>query len=106
MPHPFATRSGRAFRNRILLRDMWLCQMCGALLRQGRSADNAAVVDHIRPIDLRPDLTWDEGNVRAICRDCHAVCDGIEKRLRPDAEAIAKAKDAHRRGTVDPYASW
>jgi 5-methylcytosine-specific restriction endonuclease McrA len=105
-PHPFSTRRGREFRNAILIRDMWTCTMCGSLLTQGRTDPRSAVVDHIRPIDLRPDLTWDEGNCRAICRDCHAVCDGIEKRHRPDAEAIAKAKQAWRRGTVDPYASW
>jgi hypothetical protein len=82
------------------------CQMCGAWLRSGKKDSAAAVVDHIRPHTLRPDLTWDEANLQVICRSCHAVCDGIEKRHRPDAEAIAKAKQAWRRGTVDPYASW
>ncbi len=106
MTHPFATRRGRSFRLSILVRDAWTCQMCATVLTDGRADPRSAVVDHVRPIDLRPDLTWDEANLRAVCRDCHAICDGIEKRLRPDADAIAKAKDRRRRGTVDPYASW
>lgn len=101
--HPFSTSRGRAFRETILVRDLFTCQMCGTLLRCGRAHKRAAVVDHIKPIELRPDLTWDEGNCWSICRGCDAVCESIEKRKTPDADAIAAAKRAHRPVGLDGY---
>ena len=102
-PHPFSTKRGKAFRRAILLRDIFTCQMCGTLLREGRKDSRAAVVDHVKPIDLCPDLTWDESNCRSVCRRCHAVCDSIEKRLSPDSEAISAAKRRYRPVGRDGY---
>ena len=101
--HPFATARGQRFRLSILARDLWQCQMCGVMLRDGKRDKRSAAVDHTKPIDLRPDLTWDKDNCRSVCRACHAVCDSIEKRLRPDAEAIAAAKAAYRPVGLDGY---
>ncbi|MEX5600713.1 HNH endonuclease [Pseudophaeobacter sp. C1-32P7] len=59
---------------------------------RGRAGDRAAVVDHLRPWRLRPDLAFDLSNLQLICRSCHATCDSIEKNNWPDAELIAEAK--------------
>ena len=103
MAHPFSTKHGKTFRKAILLRDLFTCQMCGTLLRDGKRDSRAAVVDHIKPIELRPDLTWEESNCRSVCRTCHAVCDSIEKRLSPDSEAIAAAKRRYKAVGLDGY---
>jgi len=99
MSHPFASgaKKVRRFREGVLTRDGWQCRICATLLTDGASHERSAVVDHIRPHRLRPDLTWDEGNCWALCRGCHADMQGIEKRLSPDADAIAAAK-LRRRG--------
>jgi len=104
--HPFTTRRGRALRQRVLERDLFTCQMCGVILGTGRQSFRAAVVDHIRPISLSPGLAWDESNLQAVCRDCHAICIGIEKRLAPDAEAIEQAKREACKGPVNVYDTW
>jgi 5-methylcytosine-specific restriction endonuclease McrA len=91
--HPFATRKGAAFRLAILNRDHWLCQMCGCLLTEGRTHPRAAVVDHLIPVALRPDLAYDPANCRAVCKADHdGACQSIERRHWPDAEVIARAK--------------
>ena len=92
MAHFFATRQGRKFRDAILLRDLYTCQMCGVVVKDGRAHSRSAVVDHIRPVALRPDLERDEANCRCVCRACHATCDSIEKQHSPDADLIAEAK--------------
>lgn len=101
--HPFSTTQGKAFRRAILLRDLFTCQMCGVLLREGKRDARAAVVDHIAPIALKPDLTWDADNCRAVCRTCHAICDSIEKRAQGDLERITREKMAYRPVGLDGY---
>ncbi|MEP2717311.1 HNH endonuclease signature motif containing protein [Pseudophaeobacter sp.] len=77
------TTEWRKLRPVILQRDLWTCQMCGALLRPGRRHKAAAVIDHKRPYDLRPDLVYDPANLWAICRDCHdRECRRIEDKAR------------------------
>lgn len=53
-------------------------------------------VDHIRPYQLRPDLTLHEGNLQLVCIRCHGVCQSIEKRNWPDADLIAHKKSLRR----------
>jgi 5-methylcytosine-specific restriction enzyme A len=53
----------RAIRGRVLARDKFTCQICGA--------HNANNVDHIRPKHL--DGTDEESNLRTLCKDCHQV---------------------------------
>lgn len=101
--HPFTTARGKAFRENILIRDLYTCQMCGVLLRRGKTDRRAANVDHIEPIELKPDLTWDEGNCRAVCRSCHAICDSIEKRAQGDLERIIRDKLSYRPVGADGY---
>ena len=89
----YKTYRWQRFREGILARDCWQCQMCGVLLRKGRAAGRSATVDHLMPVALRPDLFFDESNCRSVCRDCHeTVCSAIEARHAGDAEAIRQAK--------------
>lgn len=82
-------------RTAILTRDLWHCRMCGVLLRGGRSDSAAALIDHMRPAKLRPDLFYAHDNLIAVCRQCHATtCDKIERKHWPDDEAIYQAKVA------------
>lgn len=84
----------------ILARDLWQCQMCGVLLRQGRTDEAAALIDHIKPAKLCPDLFYEPTNLQACCRNCHAThCTTIEAKHWPDPEAIAAAKRAIRPAT-------
>lgn len=103
MAHFFATRRGRAFRDSILIRDLFTCQMCGVLVTKGRSGERSAVVDHLRPVALRPDLERDEDNCRCTCRACHAICDSIEKRAGADEDRIVREKLAYRPVGLDGY---
>ncbi len=84
-------------RSAILLRDLYRCQMCGVTLTQGRDDDRAALVDHIMPAKLCPDLFYEPSNLQACCRNCHAsTCADVEARYVGDADAIAAAKRAVR----------
>jgi len=89
----YKTSRWQRFREEILARDCWQCQMCGTLLRKGRVAARSAMVDHLMPVALKPDLFFDAGNCRSVCRDCHeTVCSIIEAKHAGDAEAIRQAK--------------
>lgn len=94
----------RAFRLRILDRDLWTCQMCGVLLREGKRDKRSAVVDHLIPVVLREDLFLEPRNVRACCKRCHdTVCSSIERRYPGDAKEILRRKVAHRAVGLDGY---
>ncbi|WP_068115251.1 HNH endonuclease [Tropicimonas marinistellae] len=90
--HPFSTRRGRKVRDAVVQRDLCLCQMCGCIVVSGRSDPRAAIVDHVRPWRLMPELRYVLSNLRLVCRDCHAVCLSIEARFAGDAEMIAAEK--------------
>ena len=101
--HFFTTARGKAIRDSVLRRDDYTCQMCGADLRPGKRHKHSAVVDHTRPVSLRPDLQEDRDNMRAVCRTCHAVCDSIEKRANGDEARVAREKAAYRPVGRDGY---
>lgn len=96
------SRAWRKLRLHILARDLYACRMCGTLLRgKGKQAPE---VDHIRPAELRPDLFFDPDNLWSLCKQCHGTtAQAIEKRHEGNAEAIAKAKAAHRPVGSDGY---
>ena len=92
----------RALRPVILKRDGYRCRMCSVILTDGRKGDRAAVIDHIRPRSLRPDLALDPDNCWALCRlDHDGPCASIEARHAGDADAIAAAKASWRPVGVD-----
>lgn len=97
--HPFAGRRGSAKRDvfalQLYAQQGGLCRMCAIALPpglRGRSGQRSAVVDHLRPWRLRPDLSFEVSNLQLICRACHATCDSIERSNWPDADLIAEAK--------------
>lgn len=51
------------WRNFVLERDSYACQLCGA---------SANVADHIKPRSLAPELTLEISNGRVLCRSCRA----------------------------------
>ena len=92
----------RTLRPIVLHRDGYRCRMCAVIVTDGRTGDRAAVIDHIRPRSLRPDLALDDGNCWCVCRGCHdGPCASIEARHPGDADAIAAAKAAWRPVGVD-----
>ena len=109
-PHPFAGRKGIAIRDRLAatlyVEQSGACAMCGDMINatlRGTRDRRDAVVDHIRPHNLRPDLVHDIANLWLVCRACHGTCHSIEKRLWPDADRIAAEKAAQRGFSVDGW---
>ena len=100
----YDTKAWTIHRQRILLRDMFTCQMCGVSLTDGKRSPRSAVVDHKQPAELRPDLFYDDNNTWAVCKRCHdTTCQSIEARLGDDAQAIRAAKEAYRPVGLDGY---
>lgn len=95
----YSNQAWQQHRQRILLRDMFTCQMCGVMLTNGKKSSRSAVVDHKQPAELRPDLFLNDDNTWAVCKRCHdTTCASIEARLGNNAQAIRQAKEAHRSG--------
>lgn len=96
----YSTARWQKLRAAILNRDLFTCQICGVILRDGTTDDRAAVVDHIQPAKLRPDLFFSARNLWGVCRQCH---DGVIRRAEDahsgDAEAIRAAKEQLRLGS-------
>lgn len=110
----YKTARWQKLRMAILARDLFTCQMCGAILRQGRSdskqsALRPAVVDHIIPHRGVEALFWHPANLWAVCCDCHdSTCQQIETRhkgqLTPRAAMqIRDAKLRYRVVGIDGY---
>lgn len=60
-------------RWRVLVRDLFTCQMCGKL-----EVDTSLLVgDHKVPHRGDPDLFWSEANVWCLCKTCH---DSVKQR--------------------------
>ena len=54
-------------RQTILLRDRYMCQMCG------RVSSTGMVIDHVRPHHGNEHLFWDESNLQCLCSSpCHS----------------------------------
>lgn len=58
MTDPIHSHRWRKLQQKILERDDRTCYVCGGV---------AITVDHILPRDSRPDLMWDEDNLKAMC---------------------------------------
>jgi len=65
--HLYNSKAWRAFRNSILIRDLFTCQMCGRL--EGNSSQ--LVADHKLPHKGNRDLFWDAANIQTVCKPCH-----------------------------------
>lgn len=53
----------------ILKRDYGLCQVHK---KQG-AAQTGNIIDHIIPLEVRPDLALEDSNLQCICQSCHNV---------------------------------
>jgi 5-methylcytosine-specific restriction enzyme A len=64
----------------LVLADEPLCRFCA---ERGLTVP-AEEVDHIEPLDLRPDLRLARDNLRALCRRCHSrlTASGVQRRGR------------------------
>lgn len=98
--HPFSTRKGRAFRQRVaaelFAEQLGRCKTCGQPINPtlaGIRDPRSAVVDHVIPWRLRPDLAFRKSNLRLTCKGCHDTHDqAIERAHGSDADMIAEAK--------------
>ena len=99
----YTSKPWLSLRPEILERDLWCCRICGCLLTTGRAAKDAAVVDHVIPRLLAPELALEPDNLWAICKADHdSVCASIERK-HTTPEAIKKAKLAYRPIGIDGY---
>lgn len=103
----YSTAQWTALRIRILQRDNHTCQMCGAMLKGGKSDQGdsilrPAVVDHLIPHKGDRKLFFASANLWATCCDCHdGPCQMIEARKGIAPAAIRAAKLAHRVPSLD-----
>jgi 5-methylcytosine-specific restriction endonuclease McrA len=58
-------------RQRVLVRDNYICQQTGVILAGKPPADNSPVVHHRLPHHGDPDLFWDENNLEAVAKGWH-----------------------------------
>ncbi|UWR77937.1 HNH endonuclease [Phaeobacter inhibens] len=99
--HPFSGRNGSAARDRLAsvlyAQQGGKCRMCSRPIPpslRGKTGKRAAVVDHLRPWRLRPDLAFELTNLGLVCAGCHFThCASIEAAHAGDAELIAQAKE-------------
>jgi 5-methylcytosine-specific restriction endonuclease McrA len=68
--HVTRTKRWQALRAEILERDRYRCRSCGC---GGRLE-----VDHIKPVRTNPELSYDPGNLQALCPSCHTRKTRIE----------------------------
>ena len=66
------TKRWKALRAEILERDGYRCRGCGC---GGRLE-----VDHVKPVRTHPELSYDPGNLQALCPGCHTRKTRIELR--------------------------
>lgn len=64
----YKTARWQRLRWSVLERDEFTCQWPGCGLQPDTSQ---LVADHIVPVRVDPALTWDETNLRCLCKTCH-----------------------------------
>lgn len=82
----------KPLQKKILKKWLWTCLRCG----EHRDAFDDSVpfmqVDHIRPRELYPQLTFDEDNLQVLCPSCNkfkGIKDGPEWDFRQSEHALA-----------------
>ncbi len=73
-----ATRRWQVLRHEILERDRYRCRSCGC---GGRLE-----VDHVKPVRTHPGLSYEPGNLQALCPSCHTKKTRIECGHSPPRE--------------------
>lgn len=65
---PYRTYRWQKLRERVLLRDMYQCRMCGRI----QIGKGETIIDHIKPHRGDLALFWDETNLQVLCKSpCH-----------------------------------
>ncbi|KRL02512.1 HNH endonuclease [Liquorilactobacillus capillatus] len=64
----YRTRQWSHLRQQVLDRDHYLCQYCRAI---SKLTPNSKTVDHVVPVEARPNSKADINNLAVICRQCH-----------------------------------
>lgn len=67
----YGSTEWRDKRAEILDRDNHECQWCKEEGRVTVSDDSVLEIDHIEELKDRPDLAFDDSNLRTLCKDCH-----------------------------------
>jgi 5-methylcytosine-specific restriction endonuclease McrA len=67
----YKTARWQQLRERILLRDMFICQRTGVMLIGKHPAPNSPVVDHVKPHRGDEALFWDESNLMSVSKAWH-----------------------------------
>jgi 5-methylcytosine-specific restriction protein A len=91
------TKRWKVLRLEILERDGYRCTSCGC---GGRLE-----VDHIKPVRTHPELSYDPGNLQALCPGCHTRKTRIEcghPPPREDRQEWRQAVDALMRNGTKP----
>lgn len=65
------TAAWRRLREKVLLRDEYICQQTGVALVGRHPAPNSPVVDHKIPHRGDAKLFWDEGNLQSVSKAWH-----------------------------------
>lgn len=80
------TARWRVLRMEILERDGFACRSCGSAGR--------LEVDHIQPVRTHPELSYEPGNLQALCPSCHTRKTRIECGHKPLPEPRQSWRDA------------
>lgn len=67
----YGSNKWRNLRLAILERDHYECQWCKAEGRLTTQYDSTLEVDHIKELEINPELAFDPDNLRTLCKDCH-----------------------------------
>lgn len=65
-----STRRWQTVRHAVLERDGWQCTECGERRR--------LEVHHVKPVRTHPQLGFEPGNCKVLCRSCHTKITRIE----------------------------
>jgi 5-methylcytosine-specific restriction endonuclease McrA len=57
---------------KVLRRDRYICQECGAKCLGKSKGLPAPQVDHIEELKVSPDKAYDLSNLRVLCKPCHS----------------------------------
>ena len=67
----YSNAKWRKTRLKVLARDHFECVMCNAEGRLTINQKQSLEVDHIKELEIRPDLAYELSNLRALCKFHH-----------------------------------
>lgn len=70
------------WRNEVFARDNYTCQECGIKNHKGLGRTVKLEADHIKSWTDYPELRYEVGNGRALCKDCHSKRTGEQHKER------------------------